>query len=148
MEVGRFWTILGQKSDFSNMALEALYYDFIGLEGCILGIWVCIGEKTKLYCPKWAFRDNKPSKFGQNQPFLKIYRKIKCYSFNSWPYLCYNLCHFMANFKPNIVHYYGSAGFGILRFMQNFCHIPIFFGLRINGFRAENTFFQKIDQET
>ena len=69
VEVWRFWRILGQKSDFSNMALEASYLGLIGLEGCIHGIWVCIGEKTKLYCPKWPLMDEKPSKFDQNCTF-------------------------------------------------------------------------------
>ena len=143
MEVWRFWTILGQKPDFSNIVLETLKLDLIGLEGCIYGIWVCLGDKTQLYGPKWSLRDEKPSKFDQNQRFLKIYRKIKIYSSNSWPYLAYNPCHFMTHFKPYIDHYYGPAGFGILGSMENFCHKPTFFGLRINGFRAENTIFSK-----
>ena len=49
----------------------------------------------------------------------------------------------MTHFKPYIDHYYGPEGFGILRFMKNFSRIPTFFGLRINGFRAENTIFSK-----
>ena len=133
----------GPKIGFSNHGLRGPIIYFNGLEGCIYGIWVCLGDKTQLYGPKWSLRDEKPSKFDQNQRFLNIYRKIKIYSFNSWPYLTYNPCHFMAHFKPYIDHYYGPEGFGILRFMENFSHIPTFFGLRINGFRAENTIFSK-----
>ena len=59
VEVWQFWRILGQKSDFSNMALEASYFGFIGLEGCIHGIWVCIGEKNQTILPKMAFQGRK-----------------------------------------------------------------------------------------
>ena len=86
------------------MVSEALDCDNNGLEGCDYGIWVWLSEKTQVYGPKFLLRSKKPSKFGRNLAFLKIYRKIKFYSFNSWPYLIYNLCHFMTHFKPYIDH--------------------------------------------
>ena len=48
-EVQRFWWIMGQKSDFSNMVSEALDCDNNGLEGGNYGIWVWLGEKTQVY---------------------------------------------------------------------------------------------------
>ena len=119
--------VLGPKIRFFQKTYQETWcFTLFGLRGCDYGIWVCLGEKNQLYCQKWPSQDVKPSKFDPNLPFLKIYRKIKFYSFNSWPYLIYNLCHFMAHFKSHIDHCYGPAGFGILRFMENFSHIPTF----------------------
>ena len=129
------------------MVSEALKCDNNGLEGCNYGIQVWLGEKPQVYDTKFLLWSKKHSKFGRNPAFLKIYRKIKFYSFTSWPNLIYNPCQFMAHFKSYIDHYYGPAGFGILRIMEKIFHTPTFFGLRINGFRAEIRFFQKIDQE-
>ena len=79
--------VLGPKIRFfQKIDLETQYFELFVLGGCDYGIWDCLGEKTQLYCPKWPLREEKLSKFDQNPAFLKIYRKIKLYSFTSWPY--------------------------------------------------------------
>ena len=85
----------------------------------------------------------KPSIFGPNLPFLKIYTKIKFFRFKSWSYLIYNPYHFLTFFESYEVYYHWPEGWGLQRYKENFCHTPTFWGLRIRVFRAPNPIFTK-----